>query len=604
MSRARRWPLLLAALVSAPLPAAPLPAAPHRATAGSATPPPRPNIVVLLADDWGYSDVGSFGGEIRTPNIDALAGRGVRFTNFHVAGSCSPTRAMLQTGVRNHRAGLGNMPETIPPEHVGKPGYDTVLNDRVVTLAQLLHGHGYRTYFTGKWHLGKTSDKLPHTRGYDHAFALADSGADNFEQKPIIGLYDKADWTEDGRPATLPTGFYSSTFLVDKAISYIDAGRTSGRPFFASINFLANHIPIQAPAADLARYRNAYRAGWEATRQSRRAKAIALGVIPGGSAMIRMGTTAAWPDAPDAAAAMTAYAAMAEAADREIGRLVAHLRVTGAYDNTVFVFLSDNGPEPTNPRGRLINRLFLGAYYDFTPAHAGQRGTLTALGPSWASAAAAPLRGYKFTADEGGLRVPLVIAWPGNPAIRAGTMGRGYADVTDVAPTLLALADVAAPGLRYRGRAIEPMTGTSLLPMLLGNAGFVHPDDQPIGYELSGNAALFKGRWKLVKTLPPTGDGGWRLYDIVADPGETHDLMRRDPQRARAMRADYDAFARRDGILPMPPGYTADNQISANALAKFTRLAFARAAPLIALVLAGLAAAVAWRWRRRAAVRR
>ena len=594
MSRVRPWPMLLAALTGT------------MPVAGNARPAPtypRPNIVVLLADDWGFSDVGSFGSEIRTPNIDALAARGVRFTNFHVAGSCSPTRAMLQTGVRNHRAGLGNMPETIPPEHVGKPGYDTVLNDRVVTLAQLLRDQGYRTYFTGKWHLGKTAAKLPHARGYDHAFALADSGADNFEQKPIIGLYDKADWTEDGRPATLPANYYSSTFIVDKAIAYIDGGRASGRPFFTSINFLANHIPVQAPDADLARYRDRYRAGWDATRRARRARAIALGIIPRDSAMVRMGTTADWPASADASAAMAAYGAMAEAADREIGRLVAHLKATGAYANTVFVFLSDNGPEPSNPRTRLINRLFLGAFYDSVPAHAGRRGTLTAIGPSWASAAAAPLRGYKFSADEGGLRVPLVIAWPGNPAIGAGRIAGGYTDVTDVAPTLLALAGVSPPGSRYRGRAVEPMTGTSLLPILQGTAKQVHPDDQPIGYELSGNAALFKGRYKLAKNLPPTGDGSWRLYDIVTDPGETRDLTDRDPARARTMRADYDAFAKRDGVLPVPAGYTAEKQINANAFAHIAKPEMERAAPFAGVTLLLVAGTVAL-WRRRRATRR
>ena len=591
MNRGVRCALLLAALsAAAPVAGGPRPA-----------PPTRPNIVVLLVDDWGFSDVGAFGSEIGTPHIDALAARGVRFANFHVAGSCSPTRAMLQTGVRNHRAGLGNMPETIPAEHVGKPGYDTVLNDRVVTLAQVLRDQGYHTYFTGKWHLGKTPAKLPHARGYDRAFALADAGADNFEQKPIIGLNDKADWTENGRPAALPADYYSSTFIVDKAIAYIDSG-ARGRPFFASINFLANHIPVQAPDADLVRYRDHYRAGWDATRRARRARAIALGIVPDGSAMVRMGTTTAWPASPEAATAMTAYAAMAEAADREIGRLVAHLRAIGAYENTIFVFLSDNGPEPTNPRNRLLNRLYLGAHYDFTPARAGQRGTLTAIGPSWASAAAAPLRGYKFTADEGGLRVPLVLAWPGNPAIAAGHIASAYTDVTDIAPTLLALAGVAPPGARYRGRAVEPMTGASLVPLLERTAAQVHPDDQPIGYELSGNAALFKGRHKLVKNLPPTGDGSWRLYDIVADPGETRDLTARDPARARAMRADYDAFARRDGVLPMPPGYTADKQINANAFATVALPQLKRAAAITAL---SLLLVIGWLvWRRARAERR
>ncbi|WP_052216026.1 arylsulfatase [Sphingomonas sp. ERG5] len=566
-------------------------------------PPQRPNIVLLLADDWGFSDVGSFGSEIRTPNIDMLAAKGVRFTNFHVAGSCSPTRAMLQTGVSNHRAGLGNMPETIPPAHIGKPGYDTVLNDRVVTIAQLLHDANYRTYFTGKWHLGRTPAKLPHARGYDRAFALADAGADNFEDKPIHGLYDKADWTENGVPAALPKGYYSSTFVIDKAIAYIDGGRATGKPFLASINFLANHIPVQAPDAYLARYAQRYGDGWSATRAARRKRGIELGILPA-APMATMAETRDWDALPPAersaqARTMAAYGAMAEAADHEIGRLIDHLKATGEYDNTVFVFLSDNGPEPTNPRSRWLNRLVLGAYYDFDPAHAGRRGTMTYLGASWASAAAAPLNGYKFTAYEGGLRVPLIIAWPGNPAIRPGRIAGGFTYVTDLPPTLLALAGLAPQGSRYRGRAVEPMTGTNLMPVLAGQAEPAR--DQPLGYELSGNAALFRGDYKLVRNLPPTGDGSWQLFNIMRDPGETRDLARTEPVRFQAMQADYRAFAARDQVLPMPAGYTADKQINDNAFHNTALPKLKRAAPMIILLLAAIGGGLFWgirSWRR------
>ncbi|QNA86154.1 arylsulfatase [Sphingomonas sp. So64.6b] len=566
--------------------------------AGDTPPPPpapplskRPNIVLLLADDWGFSDVGSFGSEIRTPNIDRLAAQGVRFSNFHVAGSCSPTRAMLQTGVSSHRAGLGNMPETIPPAHIGKPGYDTVLNDRVVTIAQLLHDANYRTYFTGKWHLGRTPGKLPHARGYDRAFALADAGADNFEDKPIHGLYDKADWTEDGVPARLPKGYYSSTFIIDKTIAYIDSGRGSGKPFFASVNFLANHIPVQAPDAYIAHYAQAYRGGWRALRATRRDRAIKLGIVPTHTPMATMADTRDWnaltpADRDGQARAMAAYGAMAEAADHEIGRLIGHLKASGEYDNTVFVFLSDNGPEPTDPRNRLINRLVLGAYYDFDPAHAGRRGTMTYLGPSWASAAAAPLNGYKFSAYEGGLRVPLIVSWPGNTAIKPGRIAHGFSYATDLPPTLLAFAGVAPQGARYRGRTVEPMTGMDLMPVLTGTSDAAHAADQPLGYELSGNAALFRGDHKLVRNLPPTGDGRWQLFDIVRDPGETRDLASADPVRLRAMRSDYDAFAARDQVLPMPAGYTADQQINDNA---FRRVALPKLkiAGLVIVLLAG-----------------
>ncbi len=251
------------------------------AQAQRAAPDPRhPNIVILLADDWGFSDVGAFGSEIATPNIDALARAGMRFSNFHVAGSCSPTRAMLQTGVMNHRNGLGNMPETIPDAHRGKPGYDTVMNFRVVTIAEMLKAAGYRTYLTGKWHLGSDPKRLPHARGYDRAYSLADAGADNFEQRPIEGLYDVAAWTENGRAATLPKNFYSSTFVVQRMIDYIEQDRASGKPFLASINFLANHIPIQAPDSDIARYSAMYRDGWTALRTARAKRAAALGIVP------------------------------------------------------------------------------------------------------------------------------------------------------------------------------------------------------------------------------------------------------------------------------------------------------------------------------------
>ena len=244
------------------------------------TAPRQPNIVILLADDWGFSDVGSFGAEFATPNIDALAYAGTRFSNFHVAGSCSPTRAMLQTGVMNHRNGLGNMPETIPDEHRGQPGYDTVMNHRVVTIAQLLKAAGYRTYLTGKWHLGSDPTRLPEARGYDRAFSLADAGADNFEQRPIEGMYDTAAWTENGKPATLPKDYYSSTFVVQRMIDYIEEGRASGKPFLASINFLANHIPVQAPDSDIARYAALYKDGWTALRAARAKRAAALGIVP------------------------------------------------------------------------------------------------------------------------------------------------------------------------------------------------------------------------------------------------------------------------------------------------------------------------------------
>ena len=565
-----------------------------------------PNIVILLADDWGFSDVGAFGSEIATPNIDWLAANGSRFTNFHVAGSCSPTRAMLQTGVGNHRAGLGNMPETIPPEHVGRPGYDTVLALNTVTIAEMLRSGGYRTYLTGKWHLGKDAARLPTARGYDHAFSLADAGADNFEQRPIEGMYARAEWTEDGRAAQLPARFYSSTFVVDQMIRYIEADRASGKPFFASINFLANHIPVQAPDADIARYAGQYRDGWAALRASRSEQAVARGVIPAGAGRVTMTSDHDWTVlSPDERAAQTrvmqAYAGMATAMDREVGRLIAQLRSTGDLDNTLFVFLSDNGPEPLDPMAHWRNRQYLNWQYDLSAENIGRRNSFTYLGPSWASAAAAPLSGYKFSAGEGGLRVPMIIAWPGNPAFRRGAAVHGMTHVTDIVPTLLGITGVAGHDTNWQGRVVEPMIGNSLLPALTGAVDSIHGDDAPLGYELSGNAALFRGRYKLVKNLPPIGDGRWQLFDIESDPGETRNLAAEQPALFAQMHADYAAYAQRDGVLAMPAGYTADAQINANAFNSIMKPKLIRLGLWFAGVLAFLAGA--W-WLRRRRIRR
>ncbi|WP_235211556.1 arylsulfatase [Sphingopyxis sp. LC363] len=569
--------------------------------------PGRPNIVILLADDWGFSDVGSFGAEFATPNIDALAYAGMRFSNFHVAGSCSPSRAMLQTGVMNHRNGLGNMPETIPDEHRGKPGYDTVMNHRVVTIGELLKAAGYRTYLTGKWHLGSDGTRLPHARGYDRAFSLADAGADNFEQRPIEGMYDKANWTENGKPATLPSDYYSSRFVVQRMIDYIEEGRASGKPFLASINFLANHIPVQAPDSDIARYSAMYRDGWTALREARAKRAAALGIVPSGVPMVTMPTTPDWKKLGDeeraaAVRVMQAYAGMATAMDREVGRLVAHLKAAGDYHNTIFVFLSDNGAEPTNPFNSLRNRLFLGMQYDLSTANIGRRGSFSAIGPGWASAAASPLSGYKFSATEGGLRVPLIIAWPGHADIRAGGISDGLAHVTDILPTLTELAGVSGHGGNWRGRAVEPVTGRSLVPVLKGGTGSVH-GDAPLGYELSGNAALFRGDYKLVRNLPPTGDGEWRLFNLKTDPGETRDLAAAQPDRFKTMMADYRAYAKANGVLDMPAGYTADEQINRYAFeqqGKPRLIRFGLWVGAFALLLSGLI----WGLRRRLRARR
>ncbi|MEQ8859036.1 MAG: arylsulfatase [Pseudomonadales bacterium] len=532
----------------------------------------RPNIVLILADDLGYSDIAPYGSEIRTPTLSALAANGIRFSNYHTAASCAPSRAMLLTGVDSHRNGVPNIPEALPPEQREHANYRGTLGHNVVTVATLLQDAGYHTYLAGKWHLGHTPDLLPSRRGFERTVALADTGADNWEQKPYIPIYEKANWYADGAALELPEDFYSSEYLVDKTIEFIDSHRGDGQPFFAYLPFQAVHIPVQAPQAFTDRYLGVYDAGWDSLRQQRHLRAAALGLVPEDSTMVRMSTTGDWgalsaQERRYQAKRMAVYAGMVEAMDFHIGRLVAHLKATGRYADTVFVFTSDNGSEasgsadPDTPVGRLAMGL---QDYSVDYDTLGLKGSFNSIGPSFASAAAAPLAYYKFYAGEGGMRVPLIVAGETLPVARP--LSRAFAYVTDIAPTLLELSDVPAPAGHYGGRPVEPMIGRSLMPLIEGRVERVYAEDEPVGYELAGNAALFLGDYKIVLNRGPVGDGRWRLFDIASDPGETDDLAGREPERLRRMLQFYESYAAENDVLPVAAAYQQQRQVVINGL--------------------------------------
>lgn len=598
--------------------------------AASETTTTRPNIVLIVADDIGYSDLGAFGGEIHTPNLDALAASGTRFANFHVSGECSPTRAMLLTGLNSHRSGVGAMRESVPPELEGRPGYLTVLDRDVVTVSSLLQRSGYRTYAVGKWHVGKEAHNLPPARGFDRSLVQGDSGSDNWQTaQRYLALTDRVYWFEDGQPARMPKEFYSSTFYVDRAIKWlredrgvrpraanITASRAStsasataesaaaapptgqGQPFFLYLAFQANHIPLQAPRDFIERQRGRYDAGWQTLREQRHARSIELGLIPANSAL------AAWPGLEDwrslsaerrayDARRMEVYAAMLESMDHEIGRLRATLEELGEADDTVFVFLSDNGAEPSDPYEYLSGRLWLATQYSRALEDLGAKGGYATIGRNWASVAAAPLATHKFYAGEGGLRVPLIISGP-DVLPKDQTGGRihgGFTHVMDVTPTLLELARVPHPG---RSAGVEPLQGKSLMPVLKGLAASNRTATEPVGYELAGNAALFAGDLKLVRNLPPVGSGEWQLFDIARDPGETRDLRTSYPEDFARLLAAYRKFERDEGVLPLPEGYSPLEQVSRNAVRRVIL-------PELAGPAVGLLGALAlwWLWRRR-----
>ena len=561
----------------------------------------RPNIVVMLADDWGYSDVGAFGSEIQTPHLNQLAQSGTRFSNFHVSASCSPTRSMLLTGVDNHLNGVGNMRETIPQSHVGRAGYLSVLNQRVVTVASLLQDQGYRTYAAGKWHVGKEPHNLPPARGFDRSLVMGDSGSDNWETgKLYLDLTDKVYWYDNGREAQMPKTFYSSEFYVSKTLEYLKTDAHSDKPFFAYLAFQANHIPVQAPQEFIDKYKGRYNAGWDVLRQERRNKAIELGLVPPNTPMAALPAThVAWDslspqDKAYQARRMEVYAAMAEAMDFHIGRLIAHLKQTGEYDNTVFVFMSDNGAEASDPYALAVGRWWLDRHYNRDIDRLGSPGAYSIIGPNWARAATAPLNTYKFFAGEGGIRVPLIIS--GIPSPNKQSIQNSLTHVTDIVPTLLDLAGVQHPGTSYKGQTIHPLTGHSLLPIIQGKATRVRGPDEVLGYELSGNRAVFKGDYKLLSNLAPVGDGQWHLYNITTDPGETRDLKDEMPELFQSLQNDYAKWAKANGVLPMPEGYDPIQQVIINSLVfvYWPRYQWHLAGLGVLLLLSGV-----WLWRRR-----
>ena len=533
----------------------------------------RPNIVLILADDLGYTDISPFGSEISTPNIARLAAEGLSFTNYHTAGSCAPARAMLLTGVDSHRNGVPNIPEALPAEQMAYDHYQGVLNDKVVTLANVLQAGGYHTYMTGKWHLGHTPELLPSARGFDRTIAMADTGADNWEQRTYLPIYDQANWYADGAEHTLPDDFYSSEYFIDKTIEFIASNAEDDQPFFAYVPFQAVHMPVQAPREFSDKYAGVYDEGWTVMREKRRLAAEEAGVIPEGTEVVVTPGTLIWDSLTEEqrrhhARRMEVYAGMVDAMDMHIGRLMDYLESIGEYDNTIFVFTSDNGAEGSNiilPNGgSALSPWFDIVGYNSNYETLGERNSWNAIGPSNATIAASPLTYYKFHANEGGLRVPLVMSGPGIGG--QGGMTDEFVFVTDLAPTILNLVGVDIHDGSWLGREVEPIVGADFSEFLAGASSQVHDDFDSIGYELGGNSALFKGDYKIVINRTGQSETEWHLFNIRTDPGETRDLAQEQPALLEEMLADYESYVQANNVLPMPEGYNRTGRILGDSL--------------------------------------
>lgn len=517
----------------------------------------KPNILLIVVDDMGYSDLAPFGGEIDTPAIVQLANEGLRFTDFYASPSCAPTRSMLMTGTDNHMAGLGNQKEAMTDNQIGQPGYEGHINDRVVTVATLLRDAGYHTYMAGKWHLGEQVEQDPFNRGFERAFTLLQGGASHFGDEWMMYANYTPIYREDGVRTHVPYDFYSSEFYTNKVIEYIDSV-DDGQPFFAYLSLTAPHDPLHLPDDWLDRYKGRYDSGYEKLREERLEKMISLGIVPKGTELSRPAPMIPeWISLDESqrrysSRRMEIHAGMVENIDHHLGRVFDYLKRKNKYDNTLIVLLSDNGASPTEVHNYPgTTREWHQRNSDNRFENMGRRGSRISIGSAWALASNTPLRHFKGVHAEGGIRVPFIVSGPG--VTRNGQIDSAFTHVTDVAPTLLEMAGVYHPyPEKYAGRDVSPMTGMSMVPLLAAEADTVRGEDDAVAWESLGWRAVRQGRWKAVWLAEPFGPNDWQLFDIVDDMSERDDLEASNRDKLNELILIWEDYADDVGVvLPM-----------------------------------------------------
>jgi arylsulfatase len=483
----------------------------------------RPNIVVLLADDMGFSDLGCYGSEIDTPNLNRLAQGGIRFSQFRNTARCCPSRTSLLTGLYPHQAGVGLM-----VEDRGRPAYEGYLNDRCATIAEVLRPAGYRTLMSGKWHVGEHRPHWPTDRGFEKYFGLI-SGASSY-----FGLADpdarrQRQMALDDKPWTPPpTGFYMTDAIADHAVEFLDKYGNGDQPFFLYTAFTAPHYPLHAPPEDIAKYEGRYMKGWDVLRKERHQRLIEMGIVEKRWPLTpRDDQAPAWETVADKKAwdrRMAVYAAQVDRLDQGIGRILRKLHDMGAEDNTLIMFLSDNGG-----CAEIVDRGKPGV----AP---GLPDSFMSYGIPWANASNTPFRLYKRWVHEGGIATPFIVRWP-SFIKQKDTITREACHLVDIMATCV---DVA--GAKYPGAPVQPMEGKSLLPVFQGKS----IGDRKLYWEHMGNRAALDGKWKLVSRYPEK----WELYDLEADRTEMNDLAAKMPEKASQLLRDYNLWAQRCGVAP------------------------------------------------------
>jgi arylsulfatase A-like enzyme len=493
---------------------------------------PPPNILLVLVDDMGFSDIGCYGSEIPTPNLDKLAAGGLRFTQFYNTGRCCPTRAALMTGLYSHQAGVGHMTEDNEV-----PGYRGRLNDNCVTIAEVLNGAGYFTAMTGKWHLGQNHGVVPWKRGFQRTMT-SPGGGYYFPEGKQGRIFLNGEALPDNSPQ-LPTNWYTTDLWTDYGLKFIDEAQAAKKPFFLYLAYNAPHFPLQAPAEDIAKFRGKYKIGWDKLREQRHARQKELGVVdPAWPISPRPDPVQAWDKLSDQEKdrfdnIMAIYAACVFHMDMAMGRMVTGLKDRGLLDNTLILFMSDNGGNAeSGPNGRLEGDSPGAAY---SQVYCGQ---------SWATLENTPFRRYKHFNHEGGISTPLIAHWPAG--IKAqGEFRQQPGHLVDVMATCVDVAGAAYPK-KFHDHEILPMEGRSLVPAFREKA----LKRDALYWEHEGNAAVRVGDWKLVRL---GRQGAWELYNLKNDRTEQHDLASEEPERTKTMAAKWEAWAERAHVKPYPP---------------------------------------------------
>lgn len=498
--------------------------------AASATKTQRPNFIVIVADDMGFSDLGCYGGEIKTPNIDRLASEGVRFTQFYNCARCCPTRASLLTGLYNHSAGIGHM-----VDDMGTPAYQGYLNDRCVTFAETLRAAGYQTLMSGKWHVGEERPHWPTDRGFDHYYGLI-SGASSYFQ-----LDTGRTMAIDDRPyVPASDGFYMTDAITENAIRMVHDAAAKPSPYLLYLAYTAPHWPLQAYPSDIEKYRGHYREGWDVLRQRRYNRQIAMGIIkPEWKLSPRYEKVPAWDTLTEKEKdewdlRMAVYAAQIDRMDQDIGKLLKALEETHQLDNTIVFFLSDNGASAEEKIGKGVQA------NPEDPLPGGPK-SFTSYRTPWANLSDTPFQMFKHYTDEGGIAAPL-IAWSPKYISRRNALEHTPAHVMDIHPTMLKLARGRYPA-EFRGNTILPLAGDDLWPLVQGHKQ--HASRQ-LFWEHSGNRAFRNGDWKIISRFKEP----WALYNMASDRTELKDVAAQEAERLHQMAQQWQLWADRAGVLP------------------------------------------------------